>query len=377
MTRRDSIAALFDALRTHREGPRNERPSLHPRAERRAFLQGLSARHRASQPAVTGGEPDPFAVAGVDRDPEALARVLAWWMDPAAEHGLGARPARRVAELAGVPPSVVTERYTVKPEGELVWLRSRARRAAVCVGDRPEALPEGVAAEAVYSVRGEALARELELMRAEVSPATGWMLTAWARALRRGGRGNAMTDWKGFSPDVEFLLDHWREFLDVVAVKEGLDREFVALREHLAAAVRARWPESDGWDCTLDEDWILLRRRSWPIPAEEWLAFVVVLTDVDALFTEGREGWWSALSLPTDGDFDGESFTNLLRARVDANAWRPWLAQSWPDHALGRALPRLSPGPRVGEALESAVLDEFQRFVELAPAVEQCLRDLR
>lgn len=377
MTRRASMAALFDALRAHREDAL-DRPSLTPRARRRSFLQALSARHRAAQPAVVSGEPDPFSIAGVDRDPEALARVLAWWMDPAAEHRLGARPARRVAELAGVPPSVLSERYTVTAEGELVWLRSRARRVAVCVGERPEVLPEGVGAAAVFSLRAEALAREVELMRAEVSPAAGWMLTAWARALRRGGRGNAtMTEWKGFSPDVEFLLDHWREYLDVVAVREGLDREFAALRESLAATVRARWPESDGWDCTLDEDWILLRRRSWPIPAEEWLAFVVVLTDVDALITEGRDGWWSALSLPTDGDFDGESFTTLLRARVDPEAWRPWLAQSWPDHALGRALPKLPPGPRVAEALESAVLEEFQRLVELAPAVEQCLRDLR
>jgi hypothetical protein len=185
-----------------------------------------------------------------------------------------------------------------------------------------------------------------------------------------------MTEWKGYSPDVRYLLEHWQDYLDVLAVREQLDREFTAQRQYILDAVRARWPVNDGWDATLDEDWILLRRRHWPVPGEEWLAFVVVLSDIESVVTDGREGFWSALSLPTDADFDGEAFTTLVRARLDPNAWRPWLHATWPGYALGRHLPRIDGAQLLGQSLEQTTLEELARYAQLVPVVEQALRDM-
>lgn len=352
------------------------RGAVTARARQRVFLETLSAKHQTERARSRSGELDPLVVLGVNRDAQTFVKLLAWWMSPESEHGLGERTARRVCALAGVSDGVLNERYRVGCDNGVVWLKTRSRTVGVTLEGGEGTLPEGVGAESVWSIERDALARELEGFLPEVSSVTGWFIGAWVNALRQR-KLERMNDWKGFGADSGFLLDHWREYQDLVAVKETLDREFSELRMVVTETVRTRWPEGDGWVCTLDEDWILLRRRDWPVPAEEWLAYVVVLTDIDSVLTEGRDGWWSGLSLPTDGDFDGEKFTARLRAKIDPVYWHEWLAQSWPGHAVGRPLPRVLSGVHLREAVETAVCDELQRLVELTPVVEQCLRELR
>lgn len=340
------------------------------------FLRDASARWRARR---SDADPRPVdLLAATGGDPHvAHAAMLAWWIDPRSGHGLGERPAAAALHGAGVSLEALGAVRGARRRGDTVLVVGRGRVAALTLNAAPEARVEGVDAATVRVIRAEVLARDVDALAREASPEAAGLLALWSRALRRTYLGaKTMSEWKGFSSDVSFLLEHWQEYLDLVAVREQADRELAALRQRVFAAVQARYPAHDGWDATLDEDWILLRRRAWPVPAEEWLAFVVVLTDLDSVLTDGGDGWWSALSLPTDGDFDGDTFSTLVRAKVDPVAWREHLANRWAGHALGRALPALRPGADVAEAIEQTALAEFARYVSLVPMMDQCLRDM-
>jgi hypothetical protein len=390
--RQRALERLFRAL-SH--APRREAERRRERVE--AFVTALTELHRARGP--TPAEPtDLLSALGLGHRAETHAALLAWLLSPHEAHGLGDLPASTLLAAAGLSPERVGKVLRVRPRGPTVTVDGALGRVEIQVKTPPRPMRHGRATEpsghtvwvpvttATERQGPEPLGRDLPLallgavvdgLSGACAPPARSFLEGWSAALRRATLGRTtMTEWKGYSPDVRFLLEHWQDYLDVLAVREQLDREFVAQRQHVLDVVRARWPAADGWDATLDEDWILLRRRHWPVPGEEWLAFVVVLSDVESVVTDGREGYWSALSLPTDADFDGEAFTTLVRARLDPNTWRPWLHATWPGYALGRHLPRLDSATVVGQTLEQSTLDELARYAQLVPVVEQALRDM-
>ncbi len=372
------------------------------RGARGVFLTELSRRYRERAPRPRDGVPDVLGVLGLADDPVAHAALLAWAMDRDGEHGLGDAVVHALRRAVGLAPggrparvSRVGATVLTVADGERVeYTLTRpsrtetATREALGIGsmlagpmehpgtDRGEGVLDGGAVR-----RAVAPVVLLEVLKAVGPGARGegaLLLTAWERSIRGALPGRTtMAEWTGLSSDVRYLLEHWEEYLDVLAVREQMDREFVQVRYRLLDALREKYPADGGWESTVDEDWILLRRKDWPIPGEEWLAFVVVLPDVESVMTEGRDGWWSAVSLPTDGDFDAESFTSMVRARMDAGAWREHLAQRWPGHAVARNLPRLDPQAVLAGKVEETALEEFARYVQLVPWIDQALRDLR
>ncbi len=377
------------------------------------FLRDLAARRAVRAPEPREGVPEVLAILGMDTRGDAHAALLAWALDRDAEHGLGDRFADALCTALAVDRASTRGPLRVRRDGATVYLEGASGRLGFTLQRAPRAVrparrslrpgapgsvrpgpmpwdgdghgadgtgrrPGSVVRALGYDVLLGVLATVSAGAPADGARADGAvLLAAWARTIARVMLGRTtMTDWKGFSPDVRFLLEHWQEYLDVVAVREQVDREFTQVRHRVLDAVRARYPDSAGWDATVDEDWVLLRRKDWPIPAEEWLAFVVVISDVESVMTDGREGWWSAVSLPTDGDFDGDTFTTMVRAKLDAAAWRAHLPQRWPGHALGRNLPRLDGRAVLSGGIETAALDELARYVQLVPAIDQALRDM-
>lgn len=365
----DAMQCLFDGL------ARRETDVAESRNHRWAqWMLTLSERRIERAPEPRSAHGGILALVGVARSMDAHRRLLAWALDRDGAHGLGSAFARDVLAAVGLDPEFAARGYRVRLGTTAVFLERRGATLAVAidaVGERARA------SGAVAWLSVEALSEAVGMASVRASGAARGVFVEWAQAIDEVLRGRgSMSEWKGFSPDVRFLLEHWQEYLDVMAVREELDREFVAQRQRVVARVRERYTEVDGWDVTLDEDWVLLRRKSWPVPGEEWLAFVVVLTDVESVMVEGRDGFWSALSMPTDGDFDGETFTTLVRARLDPAVWRPWLGKPWPGYALARHLPRLDGTLLQDGELERHCLDEFARYVELVPWVEQALRDM-
>ncbi|MBL8602039.1 MAG: hypothetical protein JNK72_08950 [Myxococcales bacterium] len=372
------LSALLDAFSRHRAAAFEA-----PHARWGRFLEGLLRvpvqRRRREGPVSPRRLVDPADW------PRFEARTLAWLCDPEGEHHLETRGLAVVLGLVGVALGEPVGRVRISVDdigvGVAVGGRGWVLGVQSAVGGLSESGSAGYGVEGVLVVPRQALARELSVLATEAAPESRWLLAGWAQSLKlprtASEEADPMATIDTFSPDVNFLLDHWREYQELLAVRGRLEAEFASLRERVFAAVSARWRPEDGWVATLDEDWILLRRASWPVPAEEWLAFVVVMTDMEALLTDGRDGWFAALSMPTDGDFDDDAFTALLRSRLDPQRFGELLGTRWPGYALARQLPRVLPGPSMITEVERLAVAEFERLVALTPMVDEVLRDLR
>jgi len=307
----------------------------------------------------------------------AHAALLAWLCDPLGEHHLGPRALRTVLRLAGVAPPHADAPWTARVEGELLCLAgpAGALRLALRFADDPV-----VYDASVRGIDAEALGRELAVWSSEVAPETQGLVAGWAASLRPAtAHRNTMATFQSFGPDARFVLEHWHDLQALSAARARLDAEFVAMRQWVFAQVESRWRPEAGWACVLEEDWILLRRTTWPVPVEEWLALVVVISDVESVLGGGPagEGWFAALSLPTDGEFDDEAFTALLRGRLDAASWRAHLSPRWPGYAVGRMLPAPSPGEDLAAYVAATTLAELEALTALVPHVDAVLGSLR
>ncbi len=313
--------------------------------------------------------------------PAVHTALLGWLCDPRGEHHLGLRGLQLVLGLAGRDVALADGPLAARQDGEVLWLEGPTSRLGLTVrpvddgGDDPGAGDD----PAVIALEAEALGRSLAGLAESVAPDARGLVLGWTASLRREKLpGETMGEFQTFGPHARFVLDHWHEFQAMAAARERLDEEFAAMRRWVFGQVQARWGPEDGWVCLLEEDWILLRRAAWPIPAEEWLALVVVIPDVGSvLLGDPGEGWFGGLALPTDGDFHDEAFAALLRARLDPGVWRAHLARRRPGYALCRPLGPAPPGEELSAFVARVALDELGALTALVPDIDAVLGSLR
>lgn len=335
------------------------------------LLSSLGALHRREARRPRDGAPAWVALLPDALQPEAHTALLAWLCDPRGEHHLGTRGLREVLGLVGMAPALAEGVASVGVAGGCVRVSGLGLRLHLALrrGDGT------MAPEADAAVDADGLVRVLAVLCDEMAPEARGLAAGWTASLRRAMLpADAMADSQSFSPDARFVLQHWHDFQALRAAHAKAEAEFVALRGWIFAQVVARFRAEDGWVCLLEEDWILVRRARWPVPAEEWLALVVVLSDLDAVLGGvPGEGWFAAVSLPTDGDFEDENFTAQLRARVDPVAWRAYLSPVWPGYALGRALPPPAVGAEVSTAVAHQVMSELEALAGLVRVIDAVL----